>query len=99
MGYDFSKKFIDSNAMDDYLSTCPKTTKKYGAIVKGMFLSNREYQHRFDKLSSSRKMMPPPLSGRIFGGYLVVRCLGTAGQYETWIPEEGFEEVYKPINE
>lgn len=96
MGYDFSKKFMDSSAMDDYVSIDPETTKKYGSIVKAMPLSNREYQHRFDKLSSSRKMKPPPSSGRIFGGYLVVRNLGEAGQYETWIPEHGFEEVYGP---
>ena len=27
-------------------------------------------------------------------GYLVVRRIGTAGQYETWMPDQIFEELY-----
>jgi len=95
MGYDFSKKFMDVNAMDEYVSIVPEVSKKYGSTVKAMALSNREYQHRFDKLSASRAMQSPPSSGRIFSGYLVVRNLGKSNQYETWIPEDGFIEVYK----
>ena len=39
-------------------------------------------------------MKPPPGTGRIFDGYLVVRKLGTSGQYETWMPALAFEDVY-----
>lgn len=95
MGYDFSKKFMDVNAMDDYVSIDPEVTEKYGPTVKAMALSNREYQHRFNKLSASRTMRSPPSSGRIFSGYLVVRNFGKSNQYETWIPDDGFDEVYK----
>lgn len=98
MGYDFSKKFIDTNAMDDYRSIDPDTTKRYGSKVKAMLISNREYQHCFDKLNSSRTMKHPPLSGRIFLGYLVVRNLGTKNEYETWIPDHVFEEIYERID-
>ena len=96
MGYDFSKKFMDVNAMDDYIFIDPEASKKYGPKVKAMALSNREYQHRFDKLSSSRTMKPPPSSGRIFLGYLVVRNFGKSNQYETWMPDHGFDDVYVP---
>ncbi len=95
MGYDFSKKFMDVNAMDDYVSIDPEVSEKYGRTVKAMALSNREYQHRFDKLSASRTMRSPPRSGRIFPGYLVVRNFGKSNQYETWIPDDGFDEIYK----
>lgn len=72
MGYDFSKKFMDVSAMDDYVSIYPEVSRKYGPTVKPIPLSNREYQHRFDKLRASQTMRIPPSSGRIFSGYLVV---------------------------
>jgi hypothetical protein len=28
-------------------------------------------------------------------GHLVVRRLGTSGQYETWMPSDVFEELYE----
>jgi hypothetical protein len=40
-------------------------------------------------------MKPPPRCGRIFPGVIVVRNLGKKGQYETWMPEDVFEEMYK----
>ena len=97
MGYDFTKKLIDKFAMQEYRAKDPTVRKRYGNIVRAIEISNREYQHRYDKLSTSRSMREPPSSGRIFPGYLVVRNLGTENEYETWIPDHGFEEAYEPI--
>lgn len=95
MSFDHSKKLMDVNAMDEYLCIDPKIAKKYGRTVRAISISNREYQHRYDKLNSTRVMKEPPLSGRIFLGYLVVRNFGQPNQYETWIPDHAFEEIYE----
>jgi hypothetical protein len=42
-------------------------------------------------------MKKPPSCGRYFSGFLVVRNLGRKNQYETWMPEVVFEELYKKI--
>ena len=41
-------------------------------------------------------MKPPPGSQiHIMPGYLVVRKLGTPDQYETWMPDQVFKELYE----
>jgi len=48
------------------------------------------------RFNSSRKMQPPPSSHiHIHLGYLVVRKLGTPDQYETWMPDLVFDELYE----
>lgn len=94
MAYDFDKAYRPPDEMQLYTATDPKTRELYGHQVWAVELSNREYQHRFNKLSQSNNMKPPPSSGRIFAGYLVVRKLGSPGQYETWMPDHVFDEVY-----
>lgn len=99
MSYDHSKKFLDKYAMDSFVATDSAVAKKYGETVRAIQISNREYWHRYEKLSDSRTMKPPPGSWRrIFPGYLVVRKLDTALEYETWIPEDGFNEMYERID-
>jgi hypothetical protein len=95
MGYDFSKKYMDKSAMDKYQATDTNAAKRYGTFVRAIPVSNREYQHRYDKLSDSRAMKPPPSSGRIFAGYLVIRSLDSKDEYETWIPDHAFEAIYE----
>ena len=97
MGYDFAKKFMDKFAMEEYRAIDASVGRKYGAIVRAIEISNREYRHRYDKLNTSRNMKPPPSSERIFPGYLVVRKFGTPEEYETWIPDDGFEESYELV--
>lgn len=94
MPYDHSKKYLPNSEFEEFISTDNNVAKKYGKIVRAMVLSNREYQHRFDKLSNKFKMKEPPLSGRIFSGYIVVRNAGNKGEYETWMPDDVFEELY-----
>lgn len=89
---------MDKHAMDDYVATDAKVRKRYGEVVKAIPVSNREYQHRYDKLKESRQMKAPPLSGRIFPGYLVIRNLSADSEYETWIPDGAFEEIYEKAN-
>jgi hypothetical protein len=59
-------------------------------------MSNSEYGQRFNRLSQTQRMKPPPSAGRKFSGYLVVRRLGLADEYETWIPDPAFEDIYEP---
>jgi hypothetical protein len=97
VAFDHSKKLMDINAMEEYQCVDSAVAKKYGSFVKAIAISNREYQHRYDKLSLSRAMRKPPLSGRIFPGYLTVRNLGKVNQYETWIPDHAFEGTYELV--
>lgn len=93
-GYDFNKPYTKKSDLSVFTASDKETSKRYGSHVKALFLSNREYQHRYDKLHKQHKMKRPPLSGRIFGGYLVVRNLNSKNEYETWIPDYAFEEIY-----
>jgi len=94
------RPFIPLEQMAAYSARDRETAKKYGAIVKAAEVSNRDYGYRYAKFSSSRAMQPPPSSHmHIYLGYLVVRKLGTSGQYETWMPSEVFDELYEVARE
>ena len=86
---------MDKHAMDRYQAVNADIANKYGRIVRAIEISNREYRHRCDKLKSSRRMREPPSSERIFSGYLVVRNPDSGCEYETWIPDHGFDEIYE----
>jgi hypothetical protein len=94
--YDFNRPYIDQISMDRYIAIRVSDSQKYGKAVKAFALSNREYKYRFDRFKKTNKMKPPPGSHiHIMPGYLVVRKLGTPNQYETWMPDQVFEELYK----
>jgi hypothetical protein len=70
--------------------------RRYGKVVMAFALSNREYQHLFNRLGKENNMKAPPGSYiHVMPGYLVVRKLGTPDQYETWMPDLVFEELYE----
>ncbi len=96
-GYDFERPFISQDAMQTYVLTDRIVAQRYGKTVKATPLSNIEYKIRFDRLRRENNMKPPPSCGRIFPGYLVVRKLNTPAQYETWMPDDVFEEIYQTI--
>jgi hypothetical protein len=96
MGYDYDRPFISQESMRLYVAADDATAAEFGRKVKATELSNIEYKTRFGKLSRENSMKPPPSCGRIFTGYLVVRRLGTKQQYETWMPDHVFEELYEP---
>lgn len=96
-GYDFDRPFISQDAMQAYVTTDRIAAQRYGKTVKATPLSNIEYKIRFDRLKRENNMKPPPSCGRIFSGYLVVRRQGTPAQYETWMPDDVFEEIYQTI--
>ena len=93
-GHDYERPYTSQDGLALYSATDPETAKKYGKIVKGTPLSNSEYNSRFNRLASENTMRPPPSIGRKSSGYLVVRNLGTANKYETWIPGDAFEDIY-----
>lgn len=94
------RPFIHLDQMMFY-STCDlDAARKYGPMVKATQISNREYGYRYNRLSSSQIMQPPPSSHmHIHLGYLVVRKLGTPAQYETWMPDHVFEDLYVATGE
>ena len=94
--YEPSRPYWGLEAMGNFTAIQKHIALRYGKTVKAMPLSNREYQRRFDKLGVHNNMMPPPSSHiHIMIGYLVVRRLGTPKQYETWMPEDVFDEIYQ----
>ena len=94
--FDSDRPFIPQDGMPIYVATDADTASEYGRTVKAIELSNIHYKIRFGKLHRANNMKPPPSCGRIFMGYLVVRRLGTKQQYETWMPDHVFEELYAP---
>lgn len=98
-GYDYERPFTSTDKLGEYIATDRETAKRFGRIVKAMPLSNSEYDARFNRLRGVTNMKAPPSIGRKFMGYLVVRKLNTASQYETWMPEDAFEELYRPVGQ
>lgn len=94
------RPFVSLELMTAYSARDSDTAKKYGPIVKAVEISNRDYGYRYSRFSSSRTMRPPPSSHmHIHLGYLVVRKLGTPDQYETWMPDHVFDELYEAASE
>jgi hypothetical protein len=89
------RPFVALERMASYFARDRQTAQKYGPIVKAVEISNRDYSYRYKKYSSSQAMKPPPSSHiHVYLGFLVVRKLGTPGQYETWMPSDVFDELY-----
>ena len=91
-----STAFLDLESMDRFTAIRASDARRYGKVVMALALSNREYQHRYDRLAKENNMKSPPGSRiHVMPGYLVVRKFGTPDQYETWMPGDVFEELYK----
>lgn len=94
MGYDFNRPYVGQDTFGLYRAIDEATATHYGNFVRAVMLSNAEYATRYQKLRKANKMKPPPSHLRIFSGYIVIRNLDQGGQYETWMPEHVFEELY-----
>ena len=94
--YDHDRPFIRQDDMRTYVAIDEETASDFGRTVKATELANVEYKIRFGKLENENNMKPPPSCGRIFMGYLVIRRLGSKQQYETWMPDHVFGELYAP---
>ena len=93
--YDYNRPLITEQAMENFVALDKDIASRFGKNIKATGLSNIEYKMRFGKFKQKCNMKPPPSCGRIFPGYLVVRKLGQSCQYETWMPDHVFEELYK----
>lgn len=96
--YDFDRPYISQSAMKTFKATDPDVARRYGRTVLASKLSNVEYKIRHSRYAQANNMRDPPSCGRIFDGYVVVRNMGSPGQYETWIPGDGFDEVYSAFD-
>ena len=67
-GYDFNKPYTKKSDLSVFTAADDASRMKYGNHIKTLFLSNRENQHRYDKLHKQHKTKRPPLSGRILVG-------------------------------
>lgn len=94
MAYDFTRPFVDSSKLPEYVALDIDEARQYGATVRATEMSNVEYSIRHQKFSSGRTMKPAPSHQRIFPGYLVVRKIGSKDEYETWMPDHVFEDLY-----
>jgi hypothetical protein len=92
--FDWNRPYIELHNMQLFDARDRKIAHMYGSHVRAAAISNVDYKMRHGKLSSSQAMQPPPSCGRIFMGYVVVRKLGTPEQYETWMPDHVFDELY-----
>lgn len=94
MTYDFTRPFVDTSQLPTYVALDIDEARQYGKTVRAMEMSNAEYSARYRKLSANRTMKPAPSHQRIFPGYLVVRKIETKDEYETWMPDHVFEDLY-----
>jgi hypothetical protein len=95
VSYDPNRPFWDLDQMSVYEAINAETAKESGPRVKAMVLSNVQYMARVARFGSERRMRSPQHNLRVILGYLVVRRLGTPRQYETWMTEDLFEELYR----
>jgi len=95
-GYDFERPYIDPASMQRFEARDDTTADAYGRIVLAVELSNMDYQLRFQRLNGTRTMKAPPVAKHVLPGHLVVRHPGQPRQYETWMPEHVFADLYKP---
>lgn len=94
-GYDFERPYSDASTFPEYISIDEDTSVRFGKVVRAEAMSNAEYDIRYQRLSSVRQMRRPPSHSRIFPGYVVVRKPGAKDEYETWMPDHVFEEIYR----
>jgi hypothetical protein len=94
MAYDFDSPFVDSAHLPTYVAIDTEEARLYGKSVRAIEMSNAEYSARYRKLSTERTMKSAPSHNRIFPGYLVVRKIDSKDEYETWMPDHVFEEIY-----
>jgi len=98
--HNLNRPYLDLELMDFFTAIRKSDARRYGKTVRAFGLSNREYQRRFNRLGKQNNMKPPPGSHiHIMPGYLVVRKLGTPNQYETWMPDQIFGEIYQKRND
>ena len=91
------RPWITREQMKLYKARDRRTAKLYGETVAAAQIANVDFKARHSKYANERKMSAPPSCGRIFLGYLVVRQLDTTEEYETWMPEIVFDELYEPL--
>lgn len=97
MTYDYTRPLIDASTLSMYEARDAVEAQLYGRTVRAIEMTNAEYAKRHRELASSHAMKPPPSHNRIFMGYLVVRKCGTKDEYETWMPDHVFEELYTAV--
>lgn len=92
--YSPDRPYIREEDMALFNAVDAETASMYGGKVKAAEISNIDYKMRYGKFHANLSMRPPPSCGRIFMGYVVVRKLGRPDQYETWMPDHVFEDLY-----
>lgn len=90
---------------------CPKTANRFmsfvainvdalldhGQHVRAIELSNVDYKIRFDRLGIRNNMNAPPDCQNFTSGYLLIGKPGARNQFEDWLPDHEFENIYKKV--
>lgn len=94
MSFGENQPLLDATTLPLYETSDPEVIARFGASVRAIVMSNTDYAYRYRHLAAKHKMMQPPSHSRIFAGYLVVRKLGRKDEYETWMPDHAFDDLY-----
>lgn len=92
---ELDRPYVDHASMQRHEAIDDTTADAYGRFVLSTDLSNLEYELRFQRLNGTRAMKAPPRAKRVLPGRLVVRHPGQPDQYETWMPEHVFADLYR----
>ena len=81
---DYERPFVSAESMPFYKTLDAVVSSRYGLTVRATKLSNIEYKIRFDRLSQTNNMKPPPSRGvRCDGGSacLSLSCLDDGSSF------------------
>jgi hypothetical protein len=98
--YEYHRPFTNqksTQAFAAFVAIDVDTKLDYGQHVRATEFSNLEYKMRFERLESRNNMKAPPGCENISSGYLVIGKPGTRKQFEDWMPDHKFDELYEKI--
>jgi hypothetical protein len=98
--YEYHRPFTNQKSTETFVAFVAidvDTRLDYGQYVRATELSNVEYKNRFERLESRNNMKAPPGCEYVSSGYLVIGKPGTRKQFEDWIPDHEFDELYEKI--
>lgn len=99
-GYEHHKPFTRLKSTRTFMSFVAidvDAIPDYGQHVRATELSNVDYTIRFDRFESRNSMNAPPDCKNFTSGYLVIGKPGTRNQFEDWLPDHVFEQIYKKV--
>jgi hypothetical protein len=98
--YEKYRPFTSQNSIETFVAFVAievDTILDWGQHIRATEFSNVDYKIRFERLESRNNMKAPPRCDIVSSGYLVVGNPGAREQFEDWIPDHEFDELYEKI--